>query len=77
MNKGKGRWKLWTEYVEEEPPIPQDIPFNEIIVPTVDTIRNHALLAMLIDNNKPMMLVGKTGTGKSAYTMVIIYSCVF
>lgn len=29
-------------------------------------------MAMLIDSNKPMMLVGKTGTGKSAYTAVII-----
>lgn len=69
--KGKGQWKLWTDYVEEEPPIPQDIQFNEIIVPTIDTIRNHTLMSMLLESNKPMMFVGKTGTGKSAYTMVI------
>lgn len=70
MAKGKGLWKLWSDYVEEEPPIPQDIPFNKIIVPTVDTIRNHVLMSKLLENNKPMMMVGKTGTGKSAYTMV-------
>lgn len=68
--KGKGEWKLWTDYIDDEPPIPKDIPFNEIIVPTVDTIRNHALMALLLENNKPMLMVGKTGTGKSAYTMV-------
>lgn len=70
MKKGKGLWKLWTDYVNEEPPIPQDIPINEIIVPTVDTIRNHVLMSMLLDKNKPLMFVGKTGTGKSSYTMV-------
>jgi len=68
--KGKGSWKPWTEYVNEEPAIPQDVPVNEIIVPTVDTVRNHVLMAMLLGKNKPMMIVGKTGTGKSAYTMV-------
>lgn len=71
---GRGQWKLWTDYVEEEPPIPQNVPFNEIIVPTVDTIRNHVLMGMLLDYGKPMMFVGKTGTGKSSYTMVRVYT---
>lgn len=68
--QGKGEWKLWSDYVTEEPPIPQGIPFNEIIVPTTDVIRYQVLMSMLITHNKPMMTVGKTGTGKSTYTMV-------
>lgn len=68
--QGKGEWKLWTDYVTESPPIPQGIPFNEIIVPTTDVIRHQVLLSMLVTHNKPMMTVGKTGTGKSTYSMV-------
>ncbi|XP_050432703.1 dynein axonemal heavy chain 7-like isoform X2 [Adelges cooleyi] len=70
---GRGEWRLWIEYVAEAPPLPQGIPFNEIIVPTVDVIRYHVLLSMLIANDKPMMTVGKTGTGKSTYTMNYIF----
>lgn len=68
--QSKGEWKLWSDYVLEAPPIPQGIPFNEIIVPTIDVIRHQVILSMLIAHNKPMMTVGKTGTGKSTYTMV-------
>lgn len=68
--QGKGEWKLWSDYVAEAPPIPQGIPFNEIIVPTIDVVRHQVLLSMLISHNKSMMTVGKTGTGKSTYTMV-------
>lgn len=68
--QGKGEWKLWSEYVTEAPPIPQGIPFNEIIVPTTDVIRHQVLLSLLVSHDKPMMTVGKTGTGKSTYSMV-------
>lgn len=68
--EGKGDWKLWSDYVTEAPPIPQGIPFNEIIVPTTDVIRHQVLMTMLVTHNKPMMTVGKTGTGKSTYIMV-------
>lgn len=68
--QGKGEWKLWSDYVAEAPPIPQGIPFNEIIVPTTDVIRHQVILSMMLAHNKPMMTVGKTGTGKSTYTMV-------
>lgn len=68
--QGKGEWKLWSNDVIEAPAIPQGIPFNEIIVPTVDVIRYQVLMSKLITHDKPMMTVGKTGTGKSIYTLV-------
>lgn len=68
--QGKGDWKLWSDYIAEASSIPQGIPFYEIIVPTIDVVRHQVLMSILINHNKPMMTVGKTGTGKSTYTMV-------
>nr|CAH7763962.1 unnamed protein product [Callosobruchus chinensis] len=49
------------------PPIPRDIPFNQIIVTTVETIRNIALMQLLVQHQKAMMIIGPSGTGKSVY----------
>ena len=39
--------------------------FSEIIVPTMDSIRNTFLLDLLVKNGKHVMCVGPTGTGKT------------
>lgn len=51
------------------PALPRDIPVNQIIITTVETIRITALLDLLLTHGKPLMLVGPTGTGKSVYTI--------
>lgn len=41
---------------------------SELIIPTVDTIRQNFFLDTYITHEKPLLFVGPTGTGKSAIT---------
>ncbi|CAH1130366.1 unnamed protein product [Ceutorhynchus assimilis] len=67
IKEGKGKWKLWSDELMSAPPIPRDIPVNQIIVTTVETIRAIALMQLLVQHQKSIMLIGPTGTGKSVY----------
>ena len=57
----------WINWIAELPPykIPKDAQFNEIVVPTIDTVRNEWILEKLLIQGYHVMCTGDTGTGKS------------
>jgi dynein heavy chain len=66
----RARWVQWTDELESTPfVIPAEAKFQEIIVPTIDTVRYSYMLKMFINNTHPLLFVGPTGTGKSVYVL--------
>ena len=59
------QWRSWSSLVPEYKHDPQR-KFNEILVPTVDTTRTEWLLRLQVGIKRPVLLVGETGTSKSA-----------
>ena len=64
----------WTEWVQTEPLhyIPEDSNYNDIIIPTKDTIRHSAILRSLLSGGIPVLFSGHTGTGKSTLIKSVI-----
>ncbi|EDV21418.1 uncharacterized protein TRIADDRAFT_60039 [Trichoplax adhaerens] len=60
-----GMWKKW-EHTRENIPIPATANIHEIIVPTMETIRQEFFLNEFIKKEKSLMFIGPTGTGKTA-----------
>ena len=61
------KWVPWSAKVPEYEHQPA-IKFSEILVPTVDTVRNTWLLQLMVGIRHPVVLVGETGTSKTATT---------
>ncbi|KAJ1555349.1 Dynein heavy chain 7, axonemal [Nowakowskiella sp. JEL0078] len=67
------QWIPWLSTIQHSS-IPLDAEFNDIIIPTKDTTRYSYLLDLMIQNNKPILLIGPTGTGKSKYITNLLLS---
>lgn len=59
------QWVAWSAKVPEYNHDPA-MRYNEILVPTVDTVRSTWLVELMVRINRPVVLVGETGTSKSA-----------
>jgi dynein heavy chain len=60
----KKRWMKWMDTVEHTD-VNTKISFSEIIVQTMDSVRNTYFLDTLLRNNSHVLMVGDTGTGKT------------
>ena len=60
-------WVPWGDMVPDYVHRPE-VKFNEILVPTVDTVRNTWLLQLMVRVRRPVVFIGETGTSKTATT---------
>ena len=67
FNVEQNRWVPWKSIVPEYVHDPE-MAYQNILVPTLDTVRTSWLLNLSIKINHPVLLVGETGTSKSATT---------
>uniref|UniRef100_A0A8C8BVI3 Dynein axonemal heavy chain 12 n=1 Tax=Otus sunia TaxID=257818 RepID=A0A8C8BVI3_9STRI len=65
--KGRGCWVHWNGFIKNINYSDKNIKIQDIIVPTMDTVRYSYLIGLFITHGKPLLLVGPTGTGKSVY----------
>lgn len=59
------KWVPWKDKVNEYVHDP-DRKFTEILVPTMDTVRTTWLLELMLQVRRPCLLVGESGTSKTA-----------
>ncbi|KAK7907430.1 hypothetical protein WMY93_016042 [Mugilogobius chulae] len=63
-NTSKVQWVSWMKDAPNVV-ITAETKYADIIVPTPDTVRMTFLLDMLLNNKKPVLCIGPTGTGKT------------
>ncbi|ESO91629.1 hypothetical protein LOTGIDRAFT_122204, partial [Lottia gigantea] len=61
------KWIPWAKLVPKYIHNPE-VKFNEILVPTIDTVRTTWLIKLMVEIKRPVVLIGETGTSKSATT---------
>ena len=61
-----GNWHKWMEMPgRQELKITDSLKFNELVIPTSDTLKIAWLVTSVVPNKKHLLLTGPTGTGKT------------
>jgi len=64
IEKG-GEWTLWEEKVPQTVKFDPNTPYYELVIDTVDTVRNRELIEVLIRGRNNVLTIGSVGVGKS------------
>eukprot|EP00117_Sycon_ciliatum_P023820 scpid1450/ scgid20157/ Dynein heavy chain 3, axonemal; Axonemal beta dynein heavy chain 3; Ciliary dynein heavy chain 3 len=67
IKQANGVWAPWTDLLEKQS-IAANAKPSELIISTVETVRQRYFLQTLLSHEVPTLFVGPTGTGKSAIT---------
>ncbi|XP_064619187.1 dynein axonemal heavy chain 10-like isoform X2 [Lineus longissimus] len=67
----QNKWVPWAQLVPKYIHDPE-MKYNQILVPTIDTVRTTWLLNLQTSIKKPVVLVGDTGTSKTATTQAFL-----
>ena len=67
FQKKGGTWSGWEDVIEKTT-IPPGAKVGDLIISTAETVRQLFFLDIYLKHECPLMLVGPTGTGKSAIT---------
>ncbi|XP_049610508.1 dynein axonemal heavy chain 12-like [Syngnathus scovelli] len=67
--KGRGKWVHWNDTIKNVTLGDKTTKVQDIIVPTIDSVRYTFLMDICITYGMPLLLAGPTGTGKSVYVM--------
>nr|XP_039250666.1 dynein heavy chain 3, axonemal-like [Styela clava] len=67
VKKTYGSWHRWAN-LTKTPDLSDDTKLSNVIIDTVDTYRQTYFLRKFVASGKPLLLVGPTGTGKTAIT---------
>uniref|UniRef100_F1ST22 Dynein axonemal heavy chain 2 n=1 Tax=Sus scrofa TaxID=9823 RepID=F1ST22_PIG len=71
------KMRSWASFEDKLPKswrYPPNCPFYKIMVPTVDTVRYNYLVSALVASQKPVLLVGPVGTGKTSIAQSVLQS---
>ncbi|XP_071813132.1 dynein axonemal heavy chain 3-like isoform X2 [Apostichopus japonicus] len=69
QKQSSGSWAEWINYIDKSKTvIPTDAKVSDVIIQTNETARQVFFLDTFVTHERPLLLVGPTGTGKSAIT---------